>query len=156
MVNDSITDTLSKNLNFFLEDFGIAVNTTHVLRTVYFKKYNHPKETLIQNGIVNDDLQRIIRGLTKNTTNFGNDDENMEQKVCNIVQPQGVTLASVKPSFVVMNSGPVSYPTNKPLCALYVPRNKQGRLCVIGSTKIFEDEYIDREENAKLFDTLIS
>lgn len=81
MVNDLITNILSKNLIFFLEDFGIVVNTTHVLRTVYFIKYNHPKETLIQNGIFNDDLLRIIRGLTKNTTKFGNDDENIEQKV---------------------------------------------------------------------------
>jgi len=55
-----------------------------------------------------------------------------------------------------MNSGPVSFPTNKPLCSIYTSRNKQGRLCVLGSTKIFEDEYIDKEENAKLFDTLIS
>lgn len=38
------------------------------MRSVYYKKYNHPKECLIQNGVSNDDLYRLIRGLSKNTS----------------------------------------------------------------------------------------
>lgn len=119
MLNDKVTENLCKNLNFFLEDFGISVNPTHVMRTVFYKKYNHPMECLIQNGLINDDLYRIIRGLSKNTGHFHSmDEDNIEQKVCNIIYPYGVTLTSMKPSFTVINSGPVSYPTNKPVCVL--------------------------------------
>jgi len=41
---------------------------------------------------------------------------------------------------------------------MYQPKNKKGggRLIVLGSTKMFEDEYIEKEENFKLFEILIS
>lgn len=113
------------------------------MRSVFYKKYNHPKECLIQNGVVNDDLYRMMRGLTKNTTQhfMHMDDENQEQKVCNLLYPFGITLTCLKPSFPIIHSGPISYPANKCICAMYQPKNKKGgRLVVMGSTKMFEDE----------------
>ena len=40
------------NINFLLEEYGIMVNNDAVVRTNYYK-YFHPKECLIQNGVLN-------------------------------------------------------------------------------------------------------
>ena len=43
------------NINYLLEQFGIAVNSDSVVRTVYYK-YLHPKEVFISNGILNKEI----------------------------------------------------------------------------------------------------
>jgi intraflagellar transport protein 52 len=49
-----------------------------------------------------------------------------------------------------LGSGPLSYPINRPVCAVYQEKNG-GKLVVMGSTDIFTDEYFDKEENQKIF-----
>lgn len=43
---------LNNNLNVLIEEFGISVNNDCVVRTC-FHKYFHPKEVLIQAGVIN-------------------------------------------------------------------------------------------------------
>jgi len=67
------------------------------------------------------------------------------------VYPFGATLNVQKPSFPLLSSGPISYPMNRPLCATFMdPQNHQSKVVVIGSVKMFDDEYIDKEDNAKI------
>lgn len=40
------------NINFFLEEYGVMINSDCVVRTNYHK-YFHPKECLVSNGILN-------------------------------------------------------------------------------------------------------
>merc|ERR1719454_199439 len=52
------------NVNYLLEEFGMSVNNDAVVRTVYHK-YHHPKECLITNGILCQDLVRAATGEKK-------------------------------------------------------------------------------------------
>ena len=51
---DSRTGT---NFNYFLEEYGIEVNSDSVVRTA-FLKYLHPKEVLIGDGVLNREVNR--------------------------------------------------------------------------------------------------
>ena len=52
------------NLNYFLEQYGISVNTDCVVRTAFYK-YFYPKETFISSGILNEEVSRVGNGLPK-------------------------------------------------------------------------------------------
>ena len=70
------------------------------------------------------------------------------------VFPYGSTLIVKKPAFSMLSSGPISYPTNRPLAAGYSKGN--GKLCVVGSIKFFEDEFIEEEDNSKIQDGIFN
>jgi intraflagellar transport protein 52 len=61
------------------------------------------------------------------------------------VYPYGSTLTVKKPAFPVLSSGPISYPTNRPLAGCYAKGN--AKLFVLGSMKFLEDEFIEEEDN---------
>ena len=46
-------------------------------------------------------------------------------------------------------------PLNRPIGAVCQISKSSGKLMCIGSAQMFSDQYIDKEENGKLFDTLI-
>lgn len=158
------------NVNYLLEEFGISVNNDAVVRTVYHK-YQHPKECLVTNGILCEDLVRAANGekkkekegesgvqlnITKEETdvaNAGKDNGGLE-----FIFPYGATLNAQKPATPVLSSGPISYPLNRPVAAVYnKPDNREGmgRICVIGSVRMLDDEYFDLEKNKNIMDTLI-
>ena len=64
------------------------------------------------------------------------------------VYPYGSTLIVKKPAFTILSSGPISYPTNRPLAACW--SKGKGKLMVVGSIKLFEDEFIEEEDNFKI------
>jgi len=55
----------------------------------------------------------------------------------------------------ILTSGPLSYPINGSVGAVYIHKGGKGKLAVLGSVEIFSDEYYDKEENSKLFDFLL-
>lgn len=55
----------------------------------------------------------------------------------------------------LLGSGPLSYPSNRPLGTVYQTKNGKGKLAVIGSYDMFTDEYFEKEDNSKIFDFLI-
>ena len=52
-------------------------------------------------------------------------------------------------------SGSTSLPINRPVCAFHQGTGNSGKLCVVGSSHMFSDQFIDKEENGKLFDVII-
>lgn len=54
-----------------------------------------------------------------------------------------------------MTSGPVSYPTERPVITGYVDRSKGGKVVVCGSLRMFDDEFIKNEDNAKILDGIM-
>lgn len=153
------------NVNYLLEEFGISINNDAVVRTVYHK-YHHPKEALITHGVLCKDLVRAAKGEKKqdkenketlqiNITQDDNDHaKDKDQGGLEFVFPYGATLNVQKPALPILSSGPISYPVNRPVGAVY---NKvgAGRICVLGSTRMLEDDFIDSEKNKQLVDTLI-
>jgi len=154
------------NIVALIEKYGIAFNNDSVVRTVYHK-YMHPKECLITNGILCQDLVRAAKGEKKaekaaadslgltitreegDVANAGKDNGGLE-----FVFPYGCTLNVMKPAVPVLSSGPISYPLNRPVGAVY-SRADAGRMCVLGSVRMLDDEFFDSEKNKQMTDALI-
>jgi len=154
------------NVNYLIEEFGISINNDAVVRTVYHK-YHHPKESLVTHGILCKDIVRAAKGEKKSDkenkdalqlqvtrddgdiASLGKDNGGIE-----FVFPYGATLNVQKPAIPILSSGPISYPLNRPVAAVY---NKAGagRICVLGSARMLDDEFLDLEKNKPLVDTLI-
>lgn len=56
--------SLNTNFNHLLESYNIYMNNDGVIRTSYYK-YLHPKEVLIQNGVVDEDFIRVANSQEK-------------------------------------------------------------------------------------------
>ncbi|XP_023240963.1 intraflagellar transport protein 52 homolog [Centruroides sculpturatus] len=133
------------NINFLLEEYGIMVNNDSVVRTVYYK-YFHPKEALVSNGVLN---RAISQAAGKILPGQGLEDANNTQAL-SFLYPYGATLNVAKPAVAVLSSGSVAFPLNRPVCALYVNPKTDGKIAVLGSSHMFSDQYIDKEENNKI------
>ena len=65
--------------------------------------------------------------------------------------PFGATLNCIKPAVAVLSSGSVSFPLNRPVLAFTTPGPRGGgKLAVLGSSHMFSDQYLDKEENSKI------
>lgn len=147
---------LGTNLNYFFEEYGIAVNADTVVRTVYYK-YLHPKEVYISNGVLNRGINAAAGKRLKEATG-GALTQSISEPGPNsnlaFVYPYGASITVQKPAYAVLSSGHISFPLNRPVCALHEAASG-GRLCVLGSAHIFEDSWFDKDENGKLADVLV-
>ncbi|CAD8187499.1 unnamed protein product [Paramecium pentaurelia] len=153
----------TSNLNAFIEKYGIYVNNDCVVRTCFFK-YFHPKEAYIQQGVINQEIVRVINGDQKETrknkasTPYLQGVIELEESETNnsggldFVYPSGATLVVKEKAFPVLSTGPMSYPCERPIMAINADK---GKLVVIGSTDIFNDEYFEKDDNQKIFDFLL-
>lgn len=142
----------NSNLNKVTNKFGITINNDCVVRTSFYK-YFHPKEAYVQCGILNEEVTRVINGYAKepkaknNAFMMGGRDDEEEQyqkqakrKGADFVYVKGVTLTTRPPAFGILTSGPLTYPSNRPVTAVH--QNKSGgKLLVSGSIEMFLDEY---------------
>jgi intraflagellar transport protein 52 len=69
------------------------------------------------------------------------------------VYPYGATLNVAKPAVPILSSGHMSFPSCRPICALY---HSLGKIAVIGSGHVFADGYLDKEDNGKLKDIIFN
>jgi intraflagellar transport protein 52 len=69
------------------------------------------------------------------------------------VFPYGASLNVQKPAVPILSSGPISYPLNRPIAAV-CHKPGQGRLGVLGSVKMLDDEFFDVEKNKALMDVV--
>ena len=104
----------------------------------------------IQRSAIKKDVEGKENKLAKKLMEM-KDDSKHENSGLHFLYPFGSTLNVQKPSFPLLSSGPISYPMNRPLCATFVnPSNKNSKVIVIGSVKMFDDEYIEKEDNSKI------
>ena len=139
------------NINFLLEEYGIMVNNDAVVRTNYYK-YFHPKECLIQNGVLNRAVSeaagKTVPGLAL--------DEGCDPQSLSYLYPYGATLNVARPAIPVLSTGSVSFPQDRPILALYQHPVGGGRLAVLGSAAMMSDSYIDKEDNSRVKDVILS
>lgn len=158
---------LGTNLNYLLEEFGMSVNNDTVIRTVYNRQYFHPKENAISNGIINREISNFAKGKLKTkpgnltSQNFvahllKNDGVELtdDHGGLTFLYPYGASINVQKPAIPILSSGPISYPLNRPIAAVYTSKARKGRLMVVGSYHMFTDNYIEKEDNSKLMDIL--
>uniref|UniRef100_A0A7S4H8T0 IFT52 GIFT domain-containing protein n=1 Tax=Guillardia theta TaxID=55529 RepID=A0A7S4H8T0_GUITH len=149
------------NINFLLEEYGIYINSDCAVRSVYHK-YLHPKEVLISNGVLNRELSHAIARLPgaskseRESVDLSSTQHDLHGGL-EIVFPYGATLNVQKPAIPLLSTGQESYPLNRPVLAVYDGKllHKQGKLIVLGSDKVFNDEWLLKEENGKLLDVLM-
>lgn len=71
------------------------------------------------------------------------------------VYPFGSSLHVAKPAVPILSSGNVSFPLNQPVAAFTRSQSGRGKIIVCGSSLMFSDEYLDKEENKKLLEVLL-
>ena len=161
------------NLNYLLEQYGIFINPDSVVRTVYLKPYSHPKEVCIQQGVLNRELTKAAKDLRARVDANRNIDlgaslgaSSLEQTGgMSVLYPFGATVNVQKPAVALVSTGQEAYPLNRPIMAVYDGKtatdekgkllNKKGRLLVLGSAKIFDDDWLPKEDNSKLLEILM-
>lgn len=129
-------------VNDFLGLYGMKIEGGAVVRAVYHPPYFHPKHALISNGIVQP---------------FETEDNQSQQQsdgadAMTFVFPNGTTLNVETPAVPLLSSGSCSFPVDCPIAAAWEATAGNGRLIVVGSSDIFGDDWIERENNAKLCD----
>lgn len=140
------------------------MNNDSVVRTS-FHKYLHPKEVFIAEGVLVPDLARkkneISSGRKLSQQNKSVKSRNMTIDKLPFVFPFGSSLNIQRPARPLLSSGPISYPMNRPISGFWeaetsMTGRQRGRLLVLGSVEIFSDDWLDKEENAKLCDLLFA
>lgn len=155
---------LNTNINFLLEEYGINVNNDAIIRTTFYKFFD-PKEALVPDGVLNRAIGEAA-GKSFDSMMMVNTDKNEQTaQSLQFVYPYGATLNVQKPAVPILSSGTVCFPVKRPLCALYgcntssnsmgFKKTSQGKICVLGSSHIFHDTYIDKEENRKILEVII-
>ncbi len=112
------------NINYWLEEYGIAVNNDAVIRTTHYK-YLHPKEVLVSDGILN---RGVLAAAGKGEGQGGRGEEDEDEEVraararaafdgtgLEFVYPYGATLSVQKPSVPVLSTGRIAYPMSRPV-----------------------------------------
>lgn len=74
-----------------------------------------------------------------------------KRKGADFVYVKGCTLTVSLPSYGILTSGPLTYPSNRPIAAVHENKNG-GKLLVAGSVEMFLDYYFESEENQKIMD----
>lgn len=144
------------NINFVLEQFGVAANADAVLRTSHHK-YMHPKEALVVDGLLNRALLSGAGAGGKATAaagSLGGGRQQLDASTLAFVYPHGCTLTVQAAAVPLLSSGRICYPMQRPLAAAWEapPGSGGGRLLVLGSARMFDDRWLDKEENARLMD----
>jgi len=146
-------EALGTNINYLTEEYGIECNSDAVVRTVYHK-YTHPKEVFIQGGILNP---TIDQAHGRGTSSSG---KPMSSDSLAFTFPYGASLNVQKPAFPVLSSGHLAIPLHRPVAALWEGKARKGgppagRICVLGSAHVLHDDWLDKDDNAKVVDTLV-
>jgi len=140
------------NINVLLEEYGIEIKSDAVVRTQYYK-YFHPKECLVSNGVLNRGLAKVGGMLVSDKTE--EDNTKTTQIESEFIYPFGASLNVVKPGIPILSTGSVAFPLNRPVMAFYHHKSSGGKLAAVGSAAMFSDNYIEKEDNAKIFDAVL-
>ena len=156
----------NSNIGEMTRKFGVTINSDCVIRTSFYK-YFHPKEAYIHNGILNEEVTRVINGYAKEPKarqhnafmlgGRGDDEEEEYQRESkrtgvDFVFVSGASLTVKEPGNAILTSGPLTYPCNRPICAVFEHPKSHGKMVVAGSMSMFSDDYFELEENQKVMD----
>lgn len=146
-------------VNALTESYGITVNNDSCVRSVQHETYFHPKECYVRNAQL---VQRMVTHSEKNGPNyvpkkFGSAVAAAAAEPADrldIVYSFGATLTVAKPALPLITSGDLSFPAQRALLAVSTVKGAGGggggRLVVCGSHRLFNDEYVTKEDNAAL------
>ncbi|XXQ34119.1 Intraflagellar transport protein 52 C-terminal domain-containing protein [Plasmodiophora brassicae] len=143
--------------NEFLERFGMHLNADSVARHV-FQRYFHPKQVLIHDPALSGQLAKLAGGGAHDTRVV--DLHDLDPSSFNItdgfpiVYPFGCTIDVERPAVPLLQSGSLSFPANRPIGAA-VRTSSGGTLVAVGSSQVFADDYVDKENNDALLGAIL-
>ncbi|PHJ15564.1 intraflagellar transport 52 (protein ngd5) family protein [Cystoisospora suis] len=166
------------NINYFLEEYGMTVCADAVVRmSVASPAYLHPKEVLINDGMLcKNALQKLIdeqsttqsrTEQTEKNARLGSLSESTPRNpACDggskdiadlifnnnthpFVFPYGASVSVQKPAYAFLSSGITAHPSRRPLGAAYT-HSAGGRLAALGSYRMFDDDFLEKEHNLHL------
>ncbi|PFH33547.1 intraflagellar transport 52 (Protein NGD5) family protein [Besnoitia besnoiti] len=168
------------NVNYFLEEYGMTVCCDAVVRmTVASSTYAHPKEAFIGDGILcRDALNRCAQSKETGSSGARARDRSSASRgtgiLCDVLHthaseaqsgqrsvtlecgdeipflfPYGATVSVQKPAFPFLSSGITAHPSKRPLAAAYAHPGG-GRLAAIGSYRIFDNDFLEKENNPRV------
>ncbi|XP_030381142.1 intraflagellar transport protein 52 homolog [Scaptodrosophila lebanonensis] len=129
------------NVNFFLEQYGIYINSDNVIRPHYYKNF-HPKECIVGGGVV---CESMWRHLIKQDIEKVDYDFSDEKYKIHFQYPYGATLNVSEPANVLLTTGPVVYPFNRPLAGYY-RHPEGGKILALGSGYMWHDKYLQADK----------
>lgn len=149
------------NINRLTSKFGIRFNRNCVIRPNPYEQY-HPREARLSDFIANkglvDSLRKFMRlGSGDQFENNNREDDvrsELQMEGPHILYTNGCTLSVSHPSTIMMTSSDWALPGYQAICAFYRSESR-GRLIGIGSSSMFNDTYIDREDNRALLNVLL-
>lgn len=157
LVSEGGEPKMGTNINYLLEKYKISVNKDCVVRTVH-QKYFHPKEALISDGVLNRAINSYGNKSSSSASNpsmtqsMDSFSGVKEEQTLSFVMPFGATLMVEKPATAILSSGKIAYPMHRPVGAVWQGKGSEGRIVVLGSAAMAEDEWLDKEDNAKVID----
>ncbi|XP_034099419.2 intraflagellar transport protein 52 homolog [Drosophila albomicans] len=138
------------NVNFFLEQYGIYINNDNVVRPHYYKNF-HPKECIVGGGVVCEAMWRHLLKLDIEKVDYDFSDEKYK---IHFQYPYGATLNVSEPANVLLTTGPVVYPFNRPLAGYY-SNVKGGKILALGSGYIWHDKYLQDKTNDAMLEYVL-
>eukprot|EP00898_Chlorokybus_atmophyticus_P003118 jgi/Chlat1/3807/Chrsp259S03931 len=145
---------LNTNFNYLMEEYGIMISSVYT-------KYPHPKEVLIDDGVLN----RAVLTAQKPSDaslEFNDPRDGIPNSGLAIAYPYGATLGAQAPAVAILGSGTLAFPSSRPIVAVWQARGPKGgnvgagagvgRVMVAGSACMFEDAWLEREDNARFAD----
>ena len=145
------------HLNALTAAYGIRVESDSVVRSVYAKELFHPKEVLVRDASLSQHIDSFVQQASKADA-IPTDEFDWEREVLGVhklavVYPYGCTLSLQYPALPLLASGPVSFPSNRCLCAY--AKVGAGSLVVLGSFHVFDDTYLSKANNAQLLTAVL-
>lgn len=106
---------------------------------------------MIGGGVVCSTMCKTI--LEQSNTAFPYEFSNEKMKM-QFIYPYGATLNVRTPANILMTTGSMVYPFNRPITGYYC-NEKNGKILAIGSGYMFEDKYIGEETNMLVWEYFI-
>jgi len=152
-----------KSTNALTVQYGIRSSQTAIVRSVYSRSYFHPREVLIEDSCLSDELRERIKELTTKSEGEAGDvkdkllspTSDRSKTKLRILYPFGVSLIVNPPARPLLSSGDLSFPANRCIAAASRKDSDEGLLVVVGSADIFGDESINKEQNDVLLRALV-
>ncbi|EFN56850.1 hypothetical protein CHLNCDRAFT_51639 [Chlorella variabilis] len=133
-------------------------------------RYLHPKQVLVSEGMLSPDMVAYCannsRAAARRAAGAGGGgaaaaggratDEN-GRPLASFVYPNGSTVVAQAPALPFLSSGQVAHPCNMTIGAAWWQEGGggSGRLAVLGSAAMFDDEWLAKEDNTALLDFLL-
>ncbi|KAL4429204.1 hypothetical protein ABPG77_010183 [Micractinium sp. CCAP 211/92] len=150
------------NINCLLEEYGMSLGSDCVIQTA-FTKYTHPKQVLVTDGMLSPDLAAYCANNSARSVRRGggagnggaapSPDEN-GRPGASFVFPHGATLAVRPPAVAFLSTGQMAHPYNLAIGGAWWQEGG-GRLAVLGSATMIDDEWLGKEDNAGVLDFLV-